>query len=682
MRRTATLLILAALASCGDEPDAPAGAAAGTTPGADAPLPPTARPEIVEQFREDREATRAPSDGRGTVTLRVEKARGPGPEGSATDELVAGGAARFHFEYTAGEAGIAVGGALLFLAPPFWEWSHPQAHDPRGPGYCVVGTTADDVMLSAEQVDRGLLAITVGGRAIEAGERIRLIYGAGAALARVDCYAEREMPLWFRVDGDGDGIGELIADPPRVDVVAGPARDVVVTLASTATPGGDAALDLALIDVFGNRARGPAQVALTSSPAGLAVPDVVAIDDDGATRVVLQGVPAGTWRVDATARLGEVSVAARSNPLWSRDDVTPIRWADLHGHSGVSDGTGTPEDWFAYAREVAGLDVAALTDHDHWGVQPLDTDAETWERIGRAVEAANDPGRFVALHAYEWTNWIHGHRHVMYFGADGELLSAMDEATDTPTELWDALRGHPAMTFAHHSAGGPIATNWDYAPDPELEPLTEVMSVHGSSEAADSPRRIYAPLSGNFVRDQLARGYRLGFVGSGDGHDGHPGLSHRDPKGGWRRSPAGRVRVGNGGAAAVRTAELTREGVLAALRARAAYATSGPRILLDATVRGASNPATISAADLADDTTYELEISGTAPLSRVVFVVGRAVDDDAPLRIERDTLELDGDTDLRTDTRVGRLPAGSFVYARIEQEDGALAWSCPVFVDP
>ena len=63
----------------------------------------------------------------------------------------------------------------------------------------------------------------------------------------------------------------------------------------------------------------------------------------------------------------------------------------------------------------------------------------------------------------------------------------------------------------------PIATNWNYPPDPELEPVTEIVSVHGSSEAADSPGLIYKPVFGNFVRETLAdRGYVLGFVGSGD----------------------------------------------------------------------------------------------------------------------------------------------------------------------
>ena len=32
-----------------------------------------------------------------------------------------------------------------------------------------------------------------------------------------------------------------------------------------------------------------------------------------------------------------------------------ILWGDLHGHSNFSDGTGLPEDYFVYARDVAAL---------------------------------------------------------------------------------------------------------------------------------------------------------------------------------------------------------------------------------------------------------------------------------------------------------------------------------------
>ena len=100
----------------------------------------------------------------------------------------------------------------------------------------------------------------------------------------------------------------------------------------------------------------------------------------------------------------------------------------------------------------------------------------------------------------------------------------------------------------------PQADESHFAPDPELEPVTEICSVHGSSEAPDSPSPIYDPLPGNYVRDALDRGYRLGFVGSGDSHDGHPGLVQ--------------LAGGNGGLAALLSPELTREGVYRALKAR------------------------------------------------------------------------------------------------------------------
>ena len=70
---------------------------------------------------------------------------------------------------------------------------------------------------------------------------------------------------------------------------------------------------------------------------------------------------------------------------------------------------------------------------------------ETWNEIRAAVTAHHDPGSFVALLGYEWTHWIFGHRHVVHFADDGPLHSWADPATDTPAELWDSLRGLPAL---------------------------------------------------------------------------------------------------------------------------------------------------------------------------------------------------------------------------------------------
>src|SRR5690606_17668061 len=178
---------------------------------------------------------------------------------------------------------------------------------------------------------------------------------------------------------------------------------------------------------------------------------------------------------------------------------------DLHGHSNRSDGTGLPDDYLRYARAVAALDIVALSDHDHYGVEALDQHPEIWAELQAAAARFHEPGRFVTLPAYEWTSWLHGHRHVLYFEDHGELHSSLDPHHETPQQLWQALHGLPAITVAHHSAGEPVATNWEYAPDPVLEPVTEVMSVHGSSEADDSPERVAGFRASNSVRAALDR---------------------------------------------------------------------------------------------------------------------------------------------------------------------------------
>ncbi len=361
----------------------------------------------------------------------------------------------------------------------------------------------------------------------------------------------------------------------------------------------------------------------------------------------------GTVRLEAQ---GPSGLRAAANPVVVSSTLPRVYWGDLHGHSGLSDGTGTPEDYYRYARDIAALDVAALTDHDHWGMQPL---SETPEPVGGDRRAgAGLPRARDASSPSSATSGRAGSTATATSSTSrtrAQVLSSVDPAFESPLQLWDALRGEPALTIAHHTAGGPIATNWEIPPDPELEPVTEVSSVHGSSEAPDSPRVIYRPVDGHFARDALDRGYRLGFVGSGDGHDGHPGLSHL-------ASP-------NGGLVAILAEELTREGVLAALRARRVYATNGPRILLHATLDGAPMGAAVGPSS---KSTLEILVVAPAALERLDLVRSGEV-----VR----TVAAEGYREMRLEETVRGLESGEYLYVRAVQQDGGAAWSSPFFVD-
>jgi hypothetical protein len=603
---------------------------------------PGAKPEIVQALRDDLAATRHPSDGGGRAWIET-----------APERVSAAGSGRWTLVYEAGPEGIAVGGMLFLQVSPFWGWSTPQVAEEGAVGFTIVTTDAKGIDLAPATLGPQLLGIRIGTRRLEPGERVTIVYGAGRLGARADRYAERGSRFWFSVDGDGDGVRGLLVDSPTVDVGPGPPAGLILTVPSVVRPGESLRLNVAAVDAVGDGwapAEGEVALSLTG-PAEAPARVSLTRRDRGRASVAMRAIDEGTVRVEAREPGG---ITGAANPLVASKTLPRVYWGDLHGHSGLSDGTGTPEDYFRYARDVAALDVAALTDHDHWGMRPLSVSPALWEEIRAQVRAFHEPGRFVTLLGYEWTSWLHGHRHVLYFGDEGSILSSVDPAFETPTQLWKALRGRPVLTIAHHTAGGPIAANWEIPPDPDLEPVTEITSVHGSSEAPDSPRVIYHAIQGHFARDALDRGYRLGFVGSGDSHDGHPGLSHL-------ASP-------NGGLAAILAEELTREGILKALRARRVYATNGPRLLLHVTLDG--EPMGSAVEPRSSQSILEVLVVAPSPLERVDVVHSGGVVRTVPGR---------GRLELRVRQPVRGLADGDYLYVRAVQTDGGAAWSSPFF---
>lgn len=644
-RRACALSLVAVLAAAAaDPPDGGIDRSRG--------LSPNANLDNHARMTRARGEVHHPSDGGGRAWLEgVENVQG----GS---RVPAGGFARFRIVYEAGPRGIAEAGSLTFETSPFFGWAVPQNRYPHQPGYTVVSSPVAGLSPTAAWRGR-TLEIRFPERGLAAGERVEIVYGAGSARSRVDPLREREERLWLWVDGDGDGVSKLIDEQATVDVEAGPPALLFVVVPGTARPGEEVVVRVSVLDRRGSTDTRFAGSVRLQADAGLELPDRVRFEPGhgGRRSVTARATAAGVFRVTATALAPDLpgSWSAVSNPLVVRAQGPRLYWADLHGHSQLSDGTGTPEDYFVYAREVAGLDAVALTDHDHWGLRFLDETPAMWQRIREATARFHDPGRFVTVLGYEWTSWLHGHRHVLYFADEGDVLSAVDPAYQTPAQLWNALRGRPAMTFAHHSAGKPVATNWAYPPDPLLEPVTEVASNHGNSESPDAPHPMLDAVPGNFVRDVLDGGARLGFIGSGDSHDGHPGATHL-------RSPRA------GGLAAIHAESLTREGIRKALAARRVYATNGPRIFLETSLDGAFLGSEVPARP-GGRSKLVARVIAEAPLEAVELV--------RPGAVER--VALDGALEARIERDVAGLAAGDYLYLRVLQRDGGAAWSSPFF---
>jgi len=256
---------------------------------------------------------------------------------------------------------------------------------------------------------------------------------------------------------------------------------------------------------------------------------------------------------------------------------TPF-WGEIHTHTGLSDGNGSPEDNFDIAQSH--LDFWAMADHacdeevfnlDYRERNPdHEVLNEEWGRVQELCRSHEDVGQFIPFLAYEWTNYQYGHHNVYYLDYDQPIRMPA-----TLPELYDAVRDVDALVIPHHSSYpvGICGKNWDFH-DEALTPFVEIYSLHGSSE---EPRNIEPLLTagswmgpgaaGGSVQDGLARGYKLGIMASSDSHGDHPGAY-------------------DNGLIAAYADELSRPALWEAFRAKRVYGVTGDRITLDFSING------------------------------------------------------------------------------------------------
>ncbi|NLH48847.1 MAG: DUF3604 domain-containing protein [Myxococcales bacterium] len=465
----------------------------------------------------------------------------------------------------------------------------------------------------------------------------------------------------------------LFAEPVR----AGAAVAVLADVPSTADPTEKIKLRVTGVDRYGNAAV-PVnrEFRLESEPQDLDLPDVT-IDEQGQATIELRPLPAGVYRfslIQNDQRWG------RAGPclVTDRPAAKKMLWGDPHSHTGYSDAytTAGPRDAWAYARDAAHLDFAAVTDHAEpiWscGLRP-----ETeWAAIRQAAREANQPGSFTAFLGFEWTGsfpfqpgWpAHdGHANVLFPGDDGELCRADRPDCDTFLKLADRLTPLGALTIRHHTI-----VAWGAAAAPRMPvatlPVVEIFSSHGSSECLDCPRAIpeHVTDAGYAVQDYLLAGLRLGLIGGTDNHQARPGSrpfpGHVD------------LAMDAGGLTCAVADENTREGIFAALRARSAYATTGARIWLDFSL-GATPLGQLAPAGAAPDLRFT--VHAVEPLARVEILRG---DLDAkkitvPFKLES------AEYDLAGQWRDPQPVRHAFYYLRVTQSDGQMAWSSPIWLD-
>lgn len=358
------------------------------------------------------------------------------------------------------------------------------------------------------------------------------------------------------------------------------------------------------------------------------------------------------WLAKLRQQVGEHSP---SRTIEYEGKTLRLLWGDLHEHSSISQCNRWkdvgPDDSYAHERDIVNADFTCLTDHGFNFCPGL------WRRMGKIVRINHDPGRFVAFLGEEWTSSIerysdehpagfYGHRNLIF--ADPYFprwFNARDEAT--PRQLWDRLQAMDAdfVNIPHQLADtGNVPTDWNFV-DERAQPVAEIFQARQSYEYKGAPRQAGRTIDGYFLQDAWAKGIVIGVIASPD-HGGGQGK------------------------AAVYATELTRGAILGALRARRCYGTTAARIFLDFRVNGRMMGEKVNV-KRGQKIVATAKVIGANELERVELCRSNQFIYSKPGNGRDAAFEY---TDLEPVT--GR----SYYYVRVQQKDGELAWSSPVWV--
>ncbi len=380
---------------------------------------------------------------------------------------------------------------------------------------------------------------------------------------------------------------------------------------------------------------------------------------------------------------------------WSFGGKTyTLVFGDLHRHTDFSNCRtgfdGSVVDHFRYGYDMAALDFMGTSDHTDVGKK---YDPYEWWQTQRLVDAFYAPGKFTSLYAYEREQkYPWGHRNVVFAQRGAPLVYinrklyqdsqwaaqypvAAGTGEITPQELWDVLRKYgKKVALISHTGATAMGTDWDRYEriDGAFENTVEIYQGarvsyegrgapqptvglrQGQKYTADTASKAVIPMPPAAIGDfgvernngvyqhALARGHKLGVFASSDHVSQHASF---------------------GG---VYVESVTREGIIEGFRARRTIAATD-KVFVEFSANGKPMGSVFESGR----PQLQLAVNGTAPIKRVTIV-----------RNEADYKVFEPNARALRETFVDVAPVAgeNRYYLRVEQADGSMAWSSPLWI--
>jgi len=580
------------------------------------------------------------------------------------EKLVAGSLERVVVEVKVGTNGIPKGGGVALCLHHAAEWRGLQIGSANKKGFMTVncdtpknlkiswhswapkGTFANNRQSMLEDgIFHQAFIAKVKNKALKPGEKVKFVIGANKHKTVVPRSVDKNHEFRIVTDVNGDGIFKGIADSPKLDIVPNVAEHFAAIVPSKLVINKKFEMQIRAEDKFFNLATGYAGAVTVRDESGKIVAKNVPVSN-GMKRIQLKVSTSGPQRF----RISDGKLSGRSNPcrVFKKTPEKQIYWGDIHGHTSISDGLGdSSDDYFEFGRDVANLDVCALTDHGHFD----------WQQNINSVKKFYEPGKYVTLLAQE-SGAGHDHMNFYFLHDNTDHIKSWPKKYD---QLYEILHkqyntGTPeVITGPHHFTYHRGDDRYPFGIfDTRTARFVEVYSSHGTSEYLGNPR----PCAGacdkeKFMQAGLEMGRRFGVIGSSDTHASNPGRSI------WGHYKSGLV--------AFLAKELTREAIWNALWNYDVYATSFDRIYVEFTING-------------QEMGEEITAKGKCKIK--YYVIGKTDNIKVFLIHNNKECRVDSSKTGLVEIDFEHTPAkgNNFYYLRVVQDNGERAWSTPIWV--
>lgn len=335
-------------------------------------------------------------------------------------------------------------------------------------------------------------------------------------------------------------------------------------------------------------------------------------------------------------------------------------FGELHSHTNVSDGQGTLEEAYNYAKNTAKADFFAVTDHSNSfdndvtgsllnadGSENPSAASTEWAKMHEAADKYNEDGKFAALAGFEmtWSGSTGGWGHINTFNTKGfetrnhkdmDLKKYYETISKIPVSI--SQLNHPGNTFGDFADFGYYSK--------EADAVVNLIEV-GNGEGAIGGSG-YFPSYDEYTR-ALDKGWHVAPTNNEDNH-----------KGKWTD--------GNAGSTVVLSPTLTREGILEAMRNRRVYATEDQNLKIMYKI---NDKIMGSILDKSDKLTISIDIK----------------DPDLTDKIGKVSIIADGGTVVQSknfdgNTAIWQIeldPQYNYYYLRVDEGDKDIAVSAPIW---